>query len=311
MKRSFFKKSILAVLFLAMFVSAGNIVKAHTDHGNETSETDNQIEAVENKSYMSAVVYFNEACSMCGIYVQNELPEMLVFQGITDITKRDYINEKEARKEMNVRMKEMRIPFSLQSHIMTFVGEKYVLGGHIPQHIITDLFQAENSKRFKQIIVFQDEMHGDVEDYKVWAIPSYADDFVGEEKTYSIDTPVTEYLDYLENNEDELSKQSRSIYDKEEFLLPVVLVSGFLDGINPCAFAVLLFFISFLFTLKRTKKDIWKTGVVYIFSIFLAYLAIGFGLVGAVMFIDEPHAMAKIGAWLVIALGIINIIGLL
>ena len=99
--------------------------------------------------------------------------------------------------------------------------------------------------------------------------------------------------------------------EQDEFLLPVVLVSGFLDGINPCAFAVLLFFISFLFTLKRTKKDIWKTGVVYIFSIFLAYLAIGFGLVGAVMFIDQPHAMAKIGAWLVIVLGIINILGLL
>ncbi|MDF1498635.1 MAG: cytochrome c biogenesis protein CcdA [Patescibacteria group bacterium] len=258
-----------------------------------------------------AVIYYNEACGMCAMYVKNELPEMLEARGINNIIKKDYINEKEARKEMNVMMEKAEIPFSLQSHIMTFVGEKYVLGGHIPEHIINDIFQEENSKRFKKIIIYQDEMHGDVKDYKVWAIPNYANGFVGEVMTYPIDARITEYLDYLENNKKELLIRTGSNPEKKEFLLPVVIVSGFLDGINPCAFAVLLFFISFLFTLKRTKKDIWKTGAVYILAIFLAYLAIGFGLVGAVMLIDEPHAMAKIGAWLVIILGIINIIGLL
>lgn len=298
-------------MIFAVFLIVGNLAKAHSEHNPETINIDHQSETMENNINMSAVIYFNEACAMCAMYVKKELPEMLQAKGITDIVKRDYINEKDARKEMNARMKEMNIPFSLQSHIMTFVGDKYVLGGHIPEHVINDIFQKENAERFKQIIIYQDEMHGDVEDYKVWAVPSYADDFVGEEKSYPIDIRVTEYLDYLENNKDILSKQIRSKSDKDEFLLPVILVSGFLDGINPCAFAVLLFFISFLFTLKRTKKDIWKTGVVYIFSIFLAYLAIGFGLVGAVMLIDEPHAMAKIGAWLVIVLGIINIVGIL
>lgn len=257
-----------------------------------------------------AVIYYNEACGMCAIYVKSELPEMLKKQGIENIEKRDYINEKENRFEMNKIMEEMKIPFSLQSHIMTFVGNKYALGGHIPAHIIDEIFKKENSERFKRIIVYQDEMHGNAVDYKVWAIPDYADDFAGEIKTYPIDTKITEYLDYLETNENKLPTVENNS-NKKEYLLPVVLVSGFLDGINPCAFAVLLFFISFLFSLKRTKKEIRKTGIVYISAIFLAYISIGFGLIGAVMLIDEPHAMAKIGAWLVIVLGIINIIGFL
>lgn len=254
-----------------------------------------------------AVIYYNEACGMCAIYVKNELPDMLKKQGIENIEKRDYINEKENRVEMNSVMTEMGVPLDLQSHIMTFVGNKYILGGHIPGKIIEDIFKKENSQKFKRIIIYQDEMHGEAKNYKIWAIPSYSDRFVGDIKTYLINAPITDYLDYLEKNKNELKPNS----NKKEFILPIVLVSGFLDGINPCAFAVLLFFISFLYTLKRTKKDVWKTGIVYITAIFLAYLLIGLGLVSTVMFINAPHAMAKLGAWLVIILGIINFIGIL
>lgn len=98
--------------------------------------------------------------------------------------------------------------------------------------------------------------------------------------------------------------------EKYKSLLPVVLVSGFLDGINPCAFAVLLLFIAFLFSLKRTRANIGKMGVIYIAAIFLAYVLIGFGLMKALVFTNSPHLMAKLGAWLVIVLGVINIVGL-
>lgn len=257
-----------------------------------------------------AVIYYNEACGMCAKYVADELPEMLRQHGITEFIKKDYINDRSNRPQMNEIMTELGVPLPLQSHIMTFVGEKYILGGHIPKHIIDDLFQAENSKKFKRIIVYQDKMHGEIEDYKVWAIPEYADNFVGEIKTYPIDTPVTEYLDYLEKNKSQLklAEKVNNQFNKHDSLLPVILISGFLDGINPCAFAVLLFFIAFLFTLQKTRSSIWKMGLVYISSIYLAYLLIGFGIFKAILFTNSPHFMAKVGAWLVIALGIINLI---
>jgi len=206
---------------------------------------------------------------------------------------------------MNSVMTDLEIPLSLQSHIMTFVGDKYVIGGHVPRHIIDDIFSSDNNDKFKRIIVYQDKMHGEVEDYRVLAIPEYADDYVGEVMSYSIDTSIVEYLNYLGENRDELLKSSKY---QSKSLLPTILISGFLDGVNPCAFAVLLLFIAFLFSIKRGAKDVWKMGIVYIFAIFLAYLLIGFGILKALMFINSPHFMAKLGAWLVIILGGINLI---
>lgn len=90
-------------------------------------------------------------------------------------------------------------------------------------------------------------------------------------------------------------------------MLPLVIGTGFLDGLNPCAFAVLLFFIAFLFTIRRTRASIWKMGVVYIGAIYLVYLGIGVGLLKTILITGRPHLMAKIGAWLVIVLGLINL----
>ncbi len=60
-------------------------------------------------------------------------------------------------------------------------------------------------------------------------------------------------------------------------MLPLITTTGFLDGLNPCAFAVLLFFIAYLFTIRKTRASIWKMGLVYISAIYLVYLGIGVG----------------------------------
>ena len=120
---------------------------------------------------------------------------------------------------------------------------------------------------------------------------------------------MTEYLSYLEQNKDQLLVKNDKLERlKEKSLLPTVLISGFLDGLNPCAFAVLLLLVAFLFSIKRGKVDVLKMGAVYISAIYLAYLLIGFGILKAVLFSDAPHFMAKLGSWLVIILGLINII---
>lgn len=90
-------------------------------------------------------------------------------------------------------------------------------------------------------------------------------------------------------------------------MLPLVVGTGFVDGLNPCAFAVLLFFIAFLFTIRKTKASIWRMGLVYISAIYLVYLGIGIGLLKTILITGQHHLMAKIGAWLVIVLGVINL----
>ncbi len=59
--------------------------------------------------------------------------------------------------------------------------------------------------------------------------------------------------------------------------LPIFL-AGLIDGINPCAFATLLFFISFVSLRGRTKKETALFGFVFAAGIFIAYFFIGLGL---------------------------------
>jgi len=89
-------------------------------------------------------------------------------------------------------------------------------------------------------------------------------------------------------------------------LIPIIAVTGFLDGIHPCAIAILIFFIAFLLTLKRNLKSIIGLGLLYIFIIFLTYLGIGVGLFSGIMLFGQHHFFAKLGSWLLILLGLIN-----
>ncbi len=85
-------------------------------------------------------------------------------------------------------------------------------------------------------------------------------------------------------------------------IVGLVIVTGFLDGIHPCGFTVLLFFIAFLLSLKKSRGHILALGGLYILGVFIAYFSIGLGIMKAVS-IFEPHFMAKAGAVLLIAVG--------
>jgi len=90
-------------------------------------------------------------------------------------------------------------------------------------------------------------------------------------------------------------------------LIPLVAGTGFLDGVHPCAIAILIFFIAFLLTLEKTFKSIFGLGLVYIFVIFLTYLGVGVGLLSGIVFFGQPHFFAKLGSWLLIFLGVVQL----
>lgn len=90
-------------------------------------------------------------------------------------------------------------------------------------------------------------------------------------------------------------------------MIPLVMGTGFLDGIHPCAIAILIFFVAFLLTLHKTFKNIFFLGLVYIFVIFLTYLAVGVGLFSGIMLFGRHHFFAELGSWLLIIMGAIQI----
>lgn len=61
----------------------------------------------------------------------------------------------------------------------------------------------------------------------------------------------------------------------ESLTLPVVIGAGLLDGVNPCAFATIIFFLSYLQIARRSRREMLLTGGAFILGVFLAYLSAG------------------------------------
>ena len=77
--------------------------------------------------------------------------------------------------------------------------------------------------------------------------------------------------------EKDLTAQERLIARFQSFGLAAVTVSGLIDGINPCAFASIIFFISYLTLIKRKGREILWVGGIFTLSVFLTYFLIGTG----------------------------------
>ncbi len=73
--------------------------------------------------------------------------------------------------------------------------------------------------------------------------------------------------------------------------LITVIVAGLLDGINPCAIAMLLMFISILSFLK-TKRVLLTVSIAYISGVLITYFLIGFGIL---RFLSTPFMQNLLG----------------
>lgn len=77
-----------------------------------------------------------------------------------------------------------------------------------------------------------------------------------------------------------------------------VAAAGFLDGINPCALAVLVFFVSYLAFVGRRRWEILAVGVAYTLADFLVYFLIGIGALAFLMSLKTLPAVSRILYWL-------------
>lgn len=108
---------------------------------------------------------------------------------------------------------------------------------------------------------------------------------------------------YLEEGEVAPSKPLKS----PPLTIPLVLVSGLIDGINPCALSLLIFFISFLFTLKKGRLRVLGMGLIYILGIYVGYLSIGLGLLRTVTLLGFHRPLAYLGVALLALMGLLQI----
>lgn len=245
-----------------------------------------------------AVVYYNEACDECVAYVEGELAAVLARYGV-QLVKKDYINQPQNRGELNALNERLGIPLELQSHLATYIdGGRIVLQGEPPRAVLEALL-ARQADWPERILVYREE--GDQAGYQVWA-------FRGPVKNYPLDTPISVYLDWLGANWESLSSPAGAAGEGRPALLAAVLLTGLVDGINPCALAILLFFVSFLFAIRKTPLSIARMGAVYIAAVYVVYFLIGLGLLRASTLL-QGHWLGQAGAALLVLMGLTNLLG--
>lgn len=89
--------------------------------------------------------------------------------------------------------------------------------------------------------------------------------------------------------------------------LPLVISTGLLDSLNPCAISLLLLYIALLYSMKKSHKTVMLFGLFYIASVYVTYFLIGLGLLKVIDFFGFPHFITYIGAGVAIIFGLLNI----
>ena len=80
----------------------------------------------------------------------------------------------------------------------------------------------------------------------------------------------------------------------KSFGVLTVMGAGLLDGLNPCAFATIVFFVSYLAFLERKGREILAVGAAFALGVFLTYLLVGVGLLKV---LERLPLLTMLGSW--------------
>lgn len=92
-----------------------------------------------------------------------------------------------------------------------------------------------------------------------------------------------------------------------DLTIPAVISAALIDSINPCAFAVLIFLLTYLVSLKERRR-VLIAGLIYISAVFIVYFLSGLGLFVLVQQAGIAGIVAMVAAVIAIIAGIINVV---
>lgn len=94
--------------------------------------------------------------------------------------------------------------------------------------------------------------------------------------------------DWAALTEEELGQAEAVLDDRfRQLTLVYVIAGGLLDGVNPCAFATIIFFLSYLQVARRTPRQILGVGIAFISAIFITYFLAGLVLFQFLSWLDR------------------------
>ncbi len=97
--------------------------------------------------------------------------------------------------------------------------------------------------------------------------------------------------------------------------VPTVLGAGVLDGLNPCAFALLVLFATYTLTMVNkvtsdgsstalARRQLLGAGSLYVGAVWLTYFLIGLGLFSFLGWLGRDHLVTRVAAVLALGMGL-------
>jgi cytochrome c biogenesis protein CcdA len=102
----------------------------------------------------------------------------------------------------------------------------------------------------------------------------------GSDSWYRVDEKTTAQAD------------KRIVGRQEAFHFTAVVLAALADGVNPCAFATIVFLLSYLQVTRRTPRQIIRIGLGFIAGVFVAYFLLGLGLAELA---TKLHVLQRLG----------------
>ncbi len=145
--------------------------------------------------------------------------------------------------------------------------------------------------------------HFDVPERQHLATPAL---FVGEEYLIGADITSEALLALAEKYASTGAARAWADFDPEaaeqsiierfkSFGVLTVVFAGLVDGLNPCAFATLVFFVSYLTLSGRKGREILTVGAAFTLGVFLAYLVVGLGFYKVLDLLGD--LLTTLGRW--------------
>jgi len=233
------------------------------------------------------VTFYATGCHVCINRYFEELQSSLSEKGIKDVQKvTDDTSVSEAQKQL---YQNLNVPEDMRGKAVVSVDDHYLFINYVPVSIILN-FLANHSRGYSTIVICWDALS---ETYKIL----YADGSIAECA-----------------DEGSLFQSIGESRGRLPFftVLPLVIVSGLIDSINPCAFAVMFFFLAFLYMARRDPSEdvrpkVRLVGTVYIIGVYISYLLIGLAVIDVFRITPFPNLIKTIVAALVIFLGAVNV----
>lgn len=162
----------------------------------------------------------------------------------------------------------------IENELMPEIEKKY------KDKILIEYRDITDTENYKLLLSLQEKYHA--KDLKI-VLPVFycAGSFLsgeGEIKD-NLEALIIRALNIAVKEKPELPSVDLTAYFKT--FKPLAIISaGLIDGINPCAFTVMVFFISFLTVQGYRKKELIIVGLSFILSVFLTYILLGLGIFG-------------------------------